>query len=498
MFFVVIAVAAPFLTPYNPTQDHNVGAPYSAPAWAAVLPWYQGSPVTGYLVNPVDFGALRGVGDWTVNAAPNASLSQGVSSDVPPSGPFLPRTPTGSLVLNATLSSTEGKTPNILLPGGKAFFTMSQTFDLPKTSTPPQLFAANVTLEVGKMVNVSQVYINYLISGPTGVFRLSTSTGIIRYQVVILPTQVGKWATSSVQDRLLPSSGIPEFAQVNHPSQKVFAVAGTYNYTIQILAVPTGANPSVSVKVASASLKTVGSLFGVLGTDDTGRDIWAQFIYGSRISLLIGIASGIGAVVLGAIIGIASGYLGGFWDELLSRVTDFVLILPFLPLLIVITLILTQNTFLRSTITWWVILVFTILSWPTIAKIIRSQVLSVKERSYVEASRALGGGTSHVLRKHLLPNVTGLVYSQVALNVSGFILLEAALDFLTVTLYPSTVITWGLMLTDSLNNAVIDSVHAHVWWWFFPPGIAIAALSLAFVMVGFALDQVFNPRLRAR
>jgi peptide/nickel transport system permease protein len=125
-------------------------------------------------------------------------------------------------------------------------------------------------------------------------------------------------------------------------------------------------------------------------------------------------------------------------------------------------------------------------------------VLSVKERSYVEASRALGADTGHVLRKHILPNVTGLVYSQVALNVSGFILLEAALDFLTVSLYSPGVTSWGIMLTQALPDATGNSAASYVWWWFLPPGIAIALLSLAFVLVGFALDSIFNPRLRAR
>jgi peptide/nickel transport system permease protein len=221
-------------------------------------------------------------------------------------------------------------------------------------------------------------------------------------------------------------------------------------------------------------------------------------VWGARVSLLIGVLSGIGAVGLGTLLGIAAGYLGGFWDEALGRITDFVLVLPFLPLLIIITFILSQSPFLVKTVYTWIVLIFTILSWPTIAKIVRSQVLTVKERSYVEASRAVGAGTSHVLRKHILPNVTGLVYSQVALNVSGFILLEAALDFLTVSLYSPNVISWGLMLTYSLPDATSNSNSSYVWWWFLPPGIAIAALSLAFVLVGFALDQVFNPRLRAR
>jgi peptide/nickel transport system permease protein len=116
----------------------------------------------------------------------------------------------------------------------------------------------------------------------------------------------------------------------------------------------------------------------------------------------------------------------------------------------------------------------------------------------VEASRAVGGGTGHILRRHILPNVMGLVFSQIALNVSGFILLEAALDYLAVSVHPISTMTWGLMLSNALPDAVSNSAQSYVWWWFLPPGICIAAVSLAFVLVGFALDSIFNPRLRAR
>lgn len=252
------------------------------------------------------------------------------------------------------------------------------------------------------------------------------------------------------------------------------------------------------MNIASMSFHEQGNAYGLLGTDFEGRDCWSQLVWGSQISLLIGVASGIGAVALGTLAGLAAGYLGGVSDEIISRITDFFLVLPFLPLLIILVLIISQNTTLLAGLYFWVIVVFVVLSWPSIAKIIRSQVLSVKERQYVEASRALGGGTGHILRKHILPNVMGLVYSQIALNVSGFILLEAALDFLAVNVRPAGVMTWGVMLTQALPFATSDSAAGYVWWWFLPPGISIAALSLAFVLVGFALDSVFNPRLRAR
>jgi peptide/nickel transport system permease protein len=302
----------------------------------------------------------------------------------------------------------------------------------------------------------------------------------------------------NVSSGYLTSSGLSAFGNTGDPAGLIFNGTGTYTLTMQIQAVPIANGSSISMLASGVNLHVLGGAFGLLGTDNYGRDVWSQFVWGSRISLLIGILSGIGAVALGTIAGLAAGYVGGLSDEVLSRISDFFLVIPFLPLLIVLLFIIGQNPVLYRGVYWWVILLFIVLSWPFIGKIIRSQVLTVKERSYVEASRAVGGGTWHILRKHILPNVMGLVYSQIALNVSGFILTEAALDFLAVSIHPIDTITWGIMLTNALPDATSNSAASYVWWWFLPPGIAIASLSLAFVLVGFALDSIFNPRLRAR
>jgi len=136
-----------------------------------------------------------------------------------------------------------------------------------------------------------------------------------------------------------------------------------------------------------------------------------------------------------------------------------------------------------------------LLGWNGIARIIRSQVLTVKQRQFVEASRALGAKDRHIIWKHVLPNVMGLVYANTAITVPSAILTEAALTFLGFG-DPST-ISWGTMLSHA-QVAFTSSLHSFVWWWFFPPGIAIALLSMSFVFVGFSLDSILNPRLRKR
>lgn len=400
-------------------------------------------------------------------------------------------------MLNATITPSQHAQLNPYLPGGQAFFTMSQSFQF--STKPPTTFEITTIIEPLRMVNISRMYLNFIISSQTRNFSLSSiQSYALKSEVQLTPDMLGSWRNVSVSSGLLASSGLPGLTNVYDPTGVIFNKTGTYSFAMQVEGVPSGNSPRLSMYISSVQLHIVGKAYGLLGTDVYGRDLWSQFVWGSQVSLLIGILSGVGAVALGTIAGLVAGYSGGFADEVLGRITDFFLVIPFLPLAIVAVFLIGQNPVLYRSIYAWVIMLFIILSWPVIAKIIRSQVLSVKERQYVEASRALGGGTGHIIRRHILPNVMGLVYSQAALNVSGFILLEAALDFLAIGIHPISTITWGLTLTNALNDALTNKLVDYAWWWFFPPGIAIALLSLAFVLVGFALDQVFNPRLRAR
>lgn len=539
IFFVVLAVFAPQLGPNNPVVAPTGSAPLPAtpppallspPAWATVLPGYQNLVVTSTPIPPTDLNTQAALAAWKMSGQ-NYTVT--ISSEAPGAADGYTAY-AGSMLLNASIVPNEtiasSSHPNARLPYGQVFFSMSRSFTFDaKAGEVPFTFHVEALLEPLTMVNVSDIYLNFIISGPSGNFSLSSvNTPNLQPQVEIDPTLLppgGKtnssssyWEQLDVNSELLPGSDIPKL-NLGNASSIIFTKTGTYTLTMQLQGVPCQstnssaysveypespascdpvANSSISMLITTATFHVVGGAYGLLGTDALGRDLWSEFVWGSQISLLIGILSGVGAVALGTLAGLAAGYVGGMGDEIIMRITDFVLVLPFLPFLIICVFIIERSPGALASIYWWIILLFIIISWPAIARIIRSQVLTVKERAYVEASRAVGGGTWHIIRKHILPNVMGLVYSQVALNVAGFILLEAALDFLSVSIHSIYTMTWGIMLTQALPFAVSDASASYVWWWFLPPGIAIAALSLAFVLVGFALDSVFNPRLRAR
>ena len=238
------------------------------------------------------------------------------------------------------------------------------------------------------------------------------------------------------------------------------------------------------INVTSNPLWASPTQHGLLGTDNVGRPVWDQLIYGARISLLVGLAATVIAMLIGSTVGILSGFYGGWLEAVLMRLTEWFLVIPFLPLAIVLAAILGPSV--RN-----VIIVIGITSWPATARVIRAQVLTLKERLYVERSRALGATNRHAMVRHILPNVSPMILANTTLTVPIVILSETTLSFLGLgdPLRPS----WGRMLDESFANGAIGQ---DAWWWYLPPGIGIVLVVLAFTLVGHALEEVLDPRLR--
>mgnify|MGYP001032364586 CR=1 FL=1 len=224
----------------------------------------------------------------------------------------------------------------------------------------------------------------------------------------------------------------------------------------------------------------------LLGTDEVGRDLATQIMYGGRISLLVGfLAAGISGGI-GTLVGLIAGYFGGWKEGILMRITDIIMVIPGLPLMIVLAAIL-------GTSFWNIIFVISIIGWTGTARVVRAQVLSLKERPFIESVRAIGAGDIRIIGHHLLPNVFPLIVAQMVLRIGIAILSEASLSFLG--LGDPLHISWGMILHWAFT---CGSLSSNYWWYLLPPGLCITLVALSFTFVGYALDQIVNPRIRRR
>lgn len=223
-----------------------------------------------------------------------------------------------------------------------------------------------------------------------------------------------------------------------------------------------------------------------LGTNDIGQDILSEIIWGTRVSLTIGFFAAAITLFLGTFIGIISGYYRKWLDPLFMRLADIVLVIPFLPLVILLAAYLGPR---MSNI----VIMIGLLSWAGPARVIRSQVLSLREYGYVQAARSLGGTDARIMFRHILPGVLPMALAQFIRAVSSAILIESSLAFLG--LGDPTAKSWGMVLYYAQARGAFLT---GAWpWWILPPGLLITLTVLAFAMIGYSLEEVVNPRLKA-
>ena len=224
----------------------------------------------------------------------------------------------------------------------------------------------------------------------------------------------------------------------------------------------------------------------LLGTTiTTGQDIFSMLIYGTRVSLMVGLITGVAIAFLGAILGIIAGYVGGAADSLIMRIVDIMLVIPTLPLTIVIT-----NLFGKSYLI--IVMIFIIFGWTGLARIIRSLVLVLKNSNYVKAAELAGASRWHIMIKHILPGVSHLLIMNTALTCAGIMVAEAGLSFLG--LGDPTAISWGKMLADAQSGGALLFGH---WWWILAPGIGIFIAVFSFMRIGLVMEEILNPRMKA-
>jgi peptide/nickel transport system permease protein len=242
-------------------------------------------------------------------------------------------------------------------------------------------------------------------------------------------------------------------------------------------------DPYEPVRVSIDDIYAPPSTEHPLGTDDAGKDVLSNFIYGSRVSLIVGFFASFISIVIGGTIGISAGFYGGRLENVLMRFTDIMLVIPDLPLIILLVA-LTKPSLTN------IILVIGLLGWTGSARLVRAQTLSVKNRRFVMRARAIGAGHGHIIRRHIFPLVLPLIVVNTVLVISLAVLNESALSFLGLA--DPTKISWGQMLNFAFTRGAMS---AGAWWALLPPGLGIVWLVLACTLLGQGLEKVLNPRL---
>ena len=237
----------------------------------------------------------------------------------------------------------------------------------------------------------------------------------------------------------------------------------------------------------------------LFGTDQVGRDVLNLTVHGARISMLIGLLATIITIAFGAVVGILSGYVGGVVDTALMRLSDFFLVLPTIVLALILAPIMleiigpeAEFAGIRSTLIV-IVGVIGVTSWATTARVIRSQVLSLKERMFVDRARVIGSSSMRIMRKHILPNVVNLIVAQSVLTFATAVFTETTLAF--IGLGDPSAPSWGQLLNNA-QGAGAPGLGA--WWFIAPPAAAVVLVVLSFTLVGNALDDVLNPKSGGR
>ncbi|MFN3534599.1 MAG: ABC transporter permease [Desulfatiglandales bacterium] len=221
-----------------------------------------------------------------------------------------------------------------------------------------------------------------------------------------------------------------------------------------------------------------------LGTDFMGRDILSQLLAGARVAFLVGITAALMSILLGTFLGMLAGYWGGIVDTLLMRTADVIMVLPTLLVILVLA------SLFKGLSIWSIVIIIALFRWPGVSRVIRAQTLSLKNRPFVEAAKALGASHLRIMMRHLLPNLVPLAFLYMTFRVTAAIVIEAALAFLGFG--DPTTVSWGMMLQWVWKTGHMFKAP----YWLLPPGICISLITLSFYMIGRAMEQVLDPRLR--
>lgn len=496
-----IAVTAPLIAQHDPVGDNYVAGDLAMPLWMRFFPGGEYLSENFNLKGESGLSTMEWLQEWnfaTTQITGSAGVTRGYSSSI---GRMTP----GSAVITF---EREENTP----PVGEVAANLTKTFYYPYNG-PPRRYACRVEMAIegtGDPIGDGDVSLDVPMEivvfmkqaggSRTDLWRslrslYSEGGPILSYNQEATDWVIGEGKTDWEGRQVLDSYESKLWVEIvfgemiYDPARKIFTKPSDYTYGVEVLFTDNstvyGRTVRATAYISDLNVRLYGTSYGLLGTDQYGRDVFSQLVYGSRISLTIGLLSAFLSVTIGLFYGLLSGYLGRVADEILMRLNDGLLVLPGLPLLLVLIAVLGTSMFN-------LILLIGFLGWNGFARVVRSQVLTLKERPFIESARAVGAGKFYIILKHILPNVMGLVYVTLAFAVPGAILAEAAISWLG--LYDPTVMSWGRMLHDVQNQPQ----GYEMWWWLIPPGVCIAVVSISFMLLGYALDEILNPKLRVR
>lgn len=244
----------------------------------------------------------------------------------------------------------------------------------------------------------------------------------------------------------------------------------------------------ISIPTQPAPPSISGEHPHLLGTDARGRDILSQLLYSTRAAFFLGAVAALTTVLIATTVGAIAAYFGGWIDGSLMRFADLILLMPLLPVLILL------SAMLEITMVTLGIMIGVLSGFGGVAIVLKSQALAVKVKSYIDAAKVAGGSDLHVIFRHIVPNVLPLSFLFMMFGVTEAIAIEATLSFFGLLNVP---MTWGIMINNAQTNGYLLSGTSY-WWLLFPAGLAVSFLCFAFFLVGRGMDEVINPRLRAR
>jgi len=443
LIFVGMAIFAPWLTPYDPVAAPRVAETMAMPSWMTAFPQYSDYPPT-------------------MEISPSWTIEKG-----------------GEYVVGG--KNVEGvfhETGEQIKPTD---INMTTSFNYPH-SVPPKRF---VVIFDWDATNIQGVWVaaELLLINQQG-----NSTRVWFTTATQIDTQISIRADST-EWWLLKELGFTD-PKATNLAYLVFSTPtkGEYNFIFHILLTPQEETQiaNVNLTIKNFVFLIPGLVHGILGTDFSGADVFSQLIYGSQISLTLGLIAAAISVSIGVLVGTIAGYIGGAVDEISMRIVDILLCLPVLPLLLTLVRLFGKNVF-------YIVLFIAIFGWLGLSRIVRSQILSFRETAFVESAIAAGASKGYVMLRHLVPNIAPIALASLVLSVPGAILMEASLSFLGFG--DPRVPTWGKMLNQAFGHGAFENF---AWWWAIPPGLAITFVSLAFVFLGFAIDEIVNPKLRRR